>query len=223
MQVKTLKHRLAELGFPLLETEGAQDANLTLAEVAESRDLRLWEGFPVVLANSAERGLFDYHKLKPRLSRTADRERFVSLLAMALALYKALNLKFAWANKLYQLLPAQGKRQFAKFAAKLKGNGSFEVRHQVMSGERLKSVFNNYYGQSNQTGLSGLLSAGEELGLEYALSQVFSPKQKELFLKRLKREKLTKTENEYFSRAVRKKVRALANPQLHRLAQRLLE
>jgi hypothetical protein len=61
------------------------------------------------------------------------------------------------------------------------------------------------------------------LSLEYSLSQVFSPKQKELFLKKLKREKLTKTEKEYFSRAVKKKVLALANPELHRLSQKLLD
>jgi hypothetical protein len=36
-------------------------------------------------------------------------------------------------------------------------------------------------------------------------------------------EPMTKTEREYFSRTVRKKLRALANTDLHRLAQRLLE
>jgi hypothetical protein len=34
---------------------------------------------------------------------------------------------------------------------------------------------------------------------------------------------LTKTEKEYFSRAVKKKVVALANAELHRMAQQLLE
>ena len=63
----------------------------------------------------------------------------------------------------------------------------------------------------------------EELSLEYALSQVFSPKQKELFKKKLKGEPLTKTEREYYSRAVKKKVSALANPDLHRLAQKLMQ
>lgn len=67
-----------------------------------------------------------------------------------------------------------------------------------------------------------LLLAKQELGLEYALSQVFSPKQKDLFLKKLKGEKLTKTEKEYFSRIVKKKALALSNPELHLLAQKLL-
>jgi hypothetical protein len=61
------------------------------------------------------------------------------------------------------------------------------------------------------------------LSLEYALSQVFSPKQKELFRKKLDGLPLSKTEKEYYSRTVKKKVVALANAELHRLAQKLME
>ena len=62
-----------------------------------------------------------------------------------------------------------------------------------------------------------------EFSLEYALSQVFSPKQKELFGKKLEGLPLTKTEKEYYSRTVKKKVVALANDELHSLAKKLLE
>jgi hypothetical protein len=86
----------------------------------------------------------------------------------------------------------------------------------------LKTVFSNYHAQAVQ-GLGDLLQVKEELGLEYSLSQVFSPKQKDLFLKKLRGEKLTKTEKEYYSRVVKKKVLALANLELHRLARKLLE
>ncbi len=55
------------------------------------------------------------------------------------------------------------------------------------------------------------------------MSQVFSKKQKELFLKKLKGEKLAKTEREYYSRVVKKKVLALANSDLHKLAARLVK
>ena len=59
--------------------------------------------------------------------------------------------------------------------------------------------------------------------MEYALSQLFSPKQKELFKKKLEGTPLTKTEQEYYSRTVKKKVIALANPELHHLSRKLLE
>ena len=74
-----------------------------------------------------------------------------------------------------------------------------------MSVQRLKTTFSNYFWK-NQSGLNELLLVKEELGVEYALSQVFSPKQKELFLKKLKSEKLTKTEKEYFSRSVKRRL-----------------
>ena len=47
--------------------------------------------------------------------------------------------------------------------------------------------------------------------------------QKELFKKRLEGLPLTKTEQEYYSRSVKKKVVALANAELHGLARKLLE
>lgn len=222
MRSENLFQRLSMLGFPLFETEEAQDANATLADVVKSKDLRLWEGFPVVLANSAERGLFNYNMVKRYLKTPSDKSYLTSLMVMSLALYKVLSLKFSWADKFYKSLPADSKREFSSLMKKLKKNDELKVVHQVMSSQRLKSTFNNYFSQA-QSKLNDLLSVKEGLGLEYSLSQVFSPKQKELFLKKLKREKLSKTEKEYFSRTVKKKVLALANPELHRLSQRLLE
>ena len=107
------------------------------------------------------------------------------------------------------------------FVKKLKKNSDFKIVGHVMSSQRLKSTFNSYFSQG-QSRLNDLLSIKEQFDLEYSLSQVFSSKQKELFLKKLKGEKLTKTEKEYFSRVVKKKVVALANPELHRLSQKLL-
>jgi hypothetical protein len=222
MRNDNLLERLSALGYPLFKAKEDQNANLTLADVVKSKDSRFWEGFPVVLANSAERSLFDYDEVNWHLKKSVDKSDLTSLVLMSLALYRSLNLKFSWADKLYKSLSRDRKKEFNSFVEKLKDNEDFRVAGRVMSSQRLKSTFNNYFAQT-QSRLSDLLSEKEKLGLEYALSQVFSPKQKELFLKRLKRERLTKTEKEYFSRVVKKKVLALANPELHRLAQRLLE
>ncbi|MCJ7646823.1 hypothetical protein MUO65_08010 [bacterium] len=222
MTNKNLSKRLSSLGFPLFEAEEAQDVNATLADVVKSKDLRLWEGFPVVLSNSAERGMFNYDMVKGYLKKPVDKSYLVSLMVMSLALYKVLNLKFSWADKFYKSLQADRKKEFNSFLEKLKKDEDLVVASYVVSSQRLKSTFNNYFGQM-ESKLSDLLSIREEFGLEYSLSQVFSPKQKELFLKKLKGEKLTKTEKEYFSRVVKKKVLALANPELHRLSQKLLE
>lgn len=222
MKNDNLVKKVSALGFPLFETEDDQNANLTLAQVAKSRDLRLWEGFPVVLANSAEKELFNYDKVNYYLKKPFDKSYFTSLVALSLALYQFFNLKFSWVDKLYSSLSNKEKKEFGGFLDKLKNDNELRCAGQVMSTQRLKTVFSNYFKQA-QAKLEDFLSVKEELGFEYALSQVFSPKQKELFYKKLKREKLTKTEKEYFSRVVKKKVLALANSELHRLSQRLLE
>lgn len=222
MKNENLLRRLSKLGFPLFEPEEEQDANATLADVVRSKDLRLWEGFPVVLAGSAEKELFNYDMTKEYLKEPFEKLYLDSLVVVSLALYEALNLKFSWAERLYKSLSPNQEKEFGTFLEKLKRNEDLEVASQVMSSQRLKSVFNNYFAQA-QSKLSDLLSVKEEHSLEYSLSQVFSPKQKELFLKKLRREKLSKTEKEYFSRVVKKKVLALANPELHRLSRKLLE
>ena len=216
-----LSKRLSMLGFPLLEVEESQDANSTLVDVVKSKDLRLWEGFPVILANSMEKGLFNYDMAKRYLKNSFDKSYLDTLIIMSLALYEVLNLKFSWANKFYRSLQNNQKKKLHDFVKKLKKNRDFKVVGHVMSSQRLKSTFNSYFSQG-QSRLNDLLCIKEQFDLEYSLSQVFSSKQKELFLKKLKGEKLTKTEKEYFSRVVKKKVVALANPELHRLSQKLL-
>ncbi len=223
MGKENLLKRLASLGFPLLEAEKDEEVNSVLADLVESHDLRLWGGFPVVLANSAEKGLFDYGKAEEHLKSHSDKLDLGLLVLLSLALYKTLGLKFAWAEKLHVLFDNEDmKQQYEKYLAALKSNQDLAVQDGFMSSQRLKATFDNYFRQT-QAHLDDLLSVKEVMGVEYSLSQVFSPKQKELFLKKLRNEKLTKTEKEYFSRVVKKRVLALANPELHRLSQKLLQ
>ena len=222
MKDNSLLKRLGALGLPLFETEDAPDANLALADVVKSKDLRLWEGFPVLLAASAEKGSFDYTKTAAHLKKARDKSVLASLAAMSLALYGALNLKFNWTDTLARSLDAEHRKEMNEHFNLLKNGGALTVAGRSMSSQRLESVFNGYFKKTAQR-LNDFLSTGEELGLEYALSQVFPPKQKELFLKKLKGDVLTKTEKEHFSRVVKKKVLALANADLHRLSYKVLQ
>jgi hypothetical protein len=221
MKNKDLIKSFDALGFPLFEVEKHMDANRALADIVKSKDMRFWEGFPVVLANSAERGLFSYDGASILLKSYSEKSAFDSLIAMSLAIYDFFSLKFSWSKALLKGLPVAKQKESTEFMKQLKEKDNLDVSGKKMSSQRLKKVFENYFTQSRSR-LNELLSTKDELRLEYALSQVFSIKQKELFLKKLKREKLSKTEREYYSRAVKKKVLALANPELHNLAQRLL-
>ncbi len=214
MKNESLLKKVSALGYSLFEKEEGSDVNLTLAEVVKSRDLRLWEGFPLMLANAAKADSFDYKKAKAHLKKQAQKRCLDDLLALSLALYGALGLKFSWAGR----LPKDDKF-YGLFLEKLKKGKETKVCGVMLSLERLKNTFNNYF-KEEERGLSEFAAMKEDFSVEYALSQVFSPKQKELFFKKLKGEKLSKTEREYYSRAVKKKVMALANPELHRLAQK---
>lgn len=223
MKNDNLLKRLGALGFPLFGEEPGQNANLTLADMVRSKDLRLWEGFPVVLLHSSEVGIFDFNKVNGYLkNKPSDKANLLQLMLVSLALYKLFSLKLSWANSFYKSRSKEEKKVFNIYLSKLKADLDLSVAHYKLSSQRLKTIFNSYSKQS-ESRLKELLSVKDEFKLEYALSQVFSPKQKDLFMKKLKGDKLTKTEKEYFSRVVKKRVLALANPELHRLAQRLLE
>jgi hypothetical protein len=55
------------------------------------------------------------------------------------------------------------------------------------------------------------------------LRLLFAPKQEALILKRLNGEEFTKTEREYYSRVVKKKLRAITDHDLQQLASRLVD
>lgn len=219
---KQLLEKLNRLGFPLMETEEDFEANKTLAEVVESGETRYWEGFPVLLANAAKGGGFEYKAVAGLLKNEKARARLKELFLLSLALYRCNHLKFAWAEKFYTALSVNEKNRLKEFKDCLEHNHDFEVAGRRFSPQRVKDMFAHYF-KEEVLETKKMRSKHEELSLEYSLSQVFSPKQKELFFKRLNGEPFTKTEREYFSRAVKRKVLALANPELHRLAQKVLE
>lgn len=61
----------------------------------------------------------------------------------------------------------------------------------------------------------------ERKNIEDMLQVLFSPKQTELFLKKSQGLSFTKTEKEYFSRIIKKKVAVLADETIHQLAQKI--
>jgi len=213
---------LSLLGYQLLHTDEPQDVDLTIAEIIKSNDVRLWEGFPIVLANAQEKSLFDKDKVENNLDNEEQKKVFQELLVMSLALYKTLNLNFSWSKKLLSKMTNVEKNKINFIRNNLVSRKDFDLGGTKMSCERLLSTMNNYLSETQQK-YNDLVSRKSQLGLEYSLSQLLSPKQKELFFKKLRREKLTKTEKEYYSRVVKKKVIALANQDVNQLSQKLLE
>jgi hypothetical protein len=219
---KKFLENVNRLGFQLMEPRQDFDVNETLAEVVKSKDARLWEGFPVLLANTTQDGHFSYDQVRKNLTKKEDHENFQALFLLSLALFQNFHLSFLGTNQIKKRLSDRDVAQLKRLRNSLAQKREFTLSKKRFHSNRLKDVFNNYF-QRDAEKTKLLKEKYEELSLEYALSQLFSPKQKELFKRKLKGEPLNKTDREYFSRSVKKKVAALANPEVHRLAQRLME
>lgn len=212
MTKKTLEEQAAELGFSPGEKS---DPNGTLAEVVESGDLRYWEAFPVLLANAANSGRLDLQAVE-KLTAEGDRKYLRILIMVSLALYEALGARFPWRQRLGAGLPA---RLIAGFRARIEAGKELELGERRLGPAAMTANFRTAFKSAL---LKGALRAREDDGLEAALRTVFTARQRELVTKRLRRERFTKTEAEYFSRVVKKTLSALANDELHRLARRAL-
>jgi len=221
MDKNRLLKKVKELGYPMFEIEEPIDANSTLAEVVKSRDRRLWEGFPVMLANTLEKDLFNYTIVLKHLKTNKENNLLRKLVMMSLALYTFLELEFSFADRLYKSIYFDDTL-FRDFLNHFKNKRDLSNFNDGMSAERVTNTFKNYY-QRAEFDIKEVIDMQDEFEFEYAMSQIFSKKQKELFLKKLKREELTKTEREYYSRVVKKKVLALGNTDLHKLAVRLIK
>ena len=222
MNDTTLMGRLSRLGLPLMETSEEFDVNQTLAEVVKSRETRLWEGFPVLLANAARDLRFDYQRVCDNLTTDGEREDFQTLLLLSAALYESYHLSFFWMKQMQDKFSDQDKSRLKQVRNALAHDALFSLGGREFQPARLKGMFELYFEKDAEKNRQRK-DTYEELSLEYALSQLFSPKQKELFRKKLDGLPLTKTEKEYYSRAVKKKVVALANTELHRMARIVME
>ncbi|MDD2804156.1 MAG: hypothetical protein PHV33_01265 [Elusimicrobiales bacterium] len=211
---ENIAEKTAALGFKSAENS---DPSLTLAEVIESRELRYWEAFPVLLANAAQGGKFSLRAATGALPET-DRKYLKLLILVSLALYDSLGAKFTWRERLFGDLPA---RLVAGFRSKIEANSPLELGYFKLNPETLRANFRLAF-RSSAALIKGAARAREDEGLEAALREIFTPRQRELLLKKLRRERFTKTEAEYYSRVVKKKALAVANDELHRLARRVL-
>ena len=224
MKRKDLVFNLGRLGYSLVTPDvpevGEEQVVELLAELVDSKDLRLVEGFPVVLANCAQRGMnLEFTallaKYKPRSRKRQNLEKLL-LLSSDLLTQEGLDkpegleeVKKSFKDKYGDLLTNEVVTLGAKTS---------------LSTERLRNTLRRYSSTlktSRATRKREKDKQRRSFQLNYFLSTLFSPKQKELVLKKLNGEPLNKTEKEYFSRTVKKKLEALNNSEVRKVAKAL--
>jgi hypothetical protein len=224
MRREDLVFNLGRLGYSLVTPDvqevGEDQVVELLAELVNSKDLRLVEGFPVVLANCAQRGMnLDFTallaKYKPRSRKRQNLEKLL-LVSSDLLTQEGLDkpegleeVKKSFKDKYGDLLANEVVTLGAKTS---------------LSTERLRNTLRRYSSTLKASRSARKREKDKQrrsFQLNYFLSTLFSPKQKELVLKKLNGEPLNKTEKEYFSRTVKKKLEALNNSEVRKVAKAL--
>ena len=226
MKREELIEALGDFGYPLITPRKKKitvnQIMKILEELASSNDPRLIEGFPVVLAHCAQRGLIlniqtflSRHGTKSRKRRNLEKLFLISSHLLSQEELK----KPEGLDTIAESLEAKyGDLLLAEVLTLEKGVS--------LSTERLRNALRRY-----TTDLVGSKSVRRIekarqhrlFQLHLHLSTLYSPKQKELILKKLNGESFTKTEQEYYSRVVKKKFEALSNSEVRRIATTLMK
>jgi hypothetical protein len=192
---------------------------IILDALANSDDTEVVARFPAVLAICARRGLaLNSQALFSRYWETSPkRQNLEKLLLISEAIFDRQELK---APKNLDKIASSLK---AKYGDLLPG-GEFQLSSGMcISLEDLQNTLAVYTsGQSRSTVVEPKKSHLKSDSLDIYLDRLFSPKQKELVLKKRDAKSFTKTEREYYSRTVRKKLEAIASEKLVELARKLI-
>ena len=192
---------------------------IILDALANSDDTEVVARFPAVLAICARRGLaLNSQALFARYWETSPkRQNLEKLLLISAAIFDLQGLK---APKNLDKIAASLK---AKYGDLLPG-GEFQLSSGMcISIKDLQNTLEAYTsGKSQSLEVQTQKSRFKPDSLDIYLDRLFSPKQKELVLKKRDGEFFTKTEREYYSRIVRKKLEAIASENLVELARKLV-
>jgi hypothetical protein len=221
MNKEDLIFNLGRLGYALVrpETRKVKDYEVLelLDELAESEDPRLVEGFPVVLANCAQKDLkLNFRTLLSRQkSDSCKQQALEKLLLLSSTLLTQQGLDKP------KNLESLSKSLKAKYGDLLAGDVVDLGNKVSLSTERLRNTLKRYFADlstSKSTRDRAKNLQRRSFQLNYYLSTLFAPKQKELVLKKYHGESLNKTEQEYFSRKVKKKLEAMTNKEVMKVA-----
>ena len=220
-----LMEALSGYGYALMLPENKeaerQRAESILEALSVSEDPRLVEGFPVVLANCIikDMGFSLNSLLNDRFKyNDAKKTNMEKLVLVACRLLEEINypLPEDWQPHL-QLLTAQYGDLLSNETVSLDNGVS-------LSTERLRNAVKRYLHKTTVAESASSKQRENQLKsfkLQLYLSRLFPDKQKELVLKKYRGEPLNKTEREYYSRKVRKKLEAIADSEVRKVAQTL--
>ena len=229
MEKNQLLDQLAYHGYDLMRPQSAKPGEELLVELLQQNDVRLLEGFPVVLAHLLrEKETLEWEDKKWRPSNHVSKKtehRLVVMMALSHLLFELFGMENYSPRVLNLLARWLGAKKTAKFLEQFRGpflkSQPVPMDRLELSTERLKNNFRNYVVHREES--DEVPKKRRALELDLLLSELFTSRQKEVLKKRLEHKDLTKTEREYFYRVVKKRLKALASEELHQMARELVE
>ena len=204
-------------------------ATVILDALASSNDPALVVRFPVVLSICARNGVsLNSHALFSKYWESSPKKKNLEKLLLI-------------SGELFDLEGIESPPNLKKIVRSLKAKyGSLQSERllSLSSGMtiRIKDIQNTLKDYSVKIKNAAQESAGGTLDgelqtemlqrsseLNACLDRLFSPRQKDLVFKKLDGQAFTKTEREYYSRVVRKKLKAIANSQVGYIATKLTQ
>ena len=189
---------------------------MILDSLANSDDSSLVNRFPVVLAICARRGLdLNTQALFGKYWETSPKRQNLEKMSLASAhLLRLENIQLP--NNFNKMTESLNRIYTDMFSS-----GNFQLSNGMrVSLEEMHRTLQNYLaGVENLSGDAGVRAASTNpTQVNVLLDRLFSPKQKELVFKKLQDAFVTKTEREYYSRVVKKKLEAIADSGVREIA-----
>ena len=208
----------------LLKDSGQKKINenqilVILDALASADDVAVVARFPAILAICARRGLsLNSQSLFSRYWETSPkRQNLEKLLLISATIFKSQKLKPP--GNLDQIAASLKPKYGDLISA-----GEFQLSNgMIVSFKDLENSLASYLaGHMRPEVNQGHIQLSPSETLDIYLDRLFSPKQKELVLKKRDGHTFTKTEREYYSRVVRKKLEAIASEEVGRIAKNLM-
>ena len=122
----------------MFEPSEELDFNEILAEVVKNHDTRLWESFPVLLADAAESYQFAPEQVEQQLIGKKQKDFFHRLMLLSGSLFSLYHLSFPWWNKLKKDLSKEDKSMIKTWKNDLANNQTLKCNDVELDPERLK-------------------------------------------------------------------------------------
>lgn len=222
-----LIENLANYGYPLLQPLKSPPEEI-LQSLLEQDDFRFLEGFPVVFCDALKKKpvlKWERPEWYPNDFSKEAMRRFPYLLALSYLLLKTYPLRNCDPARAMNILLKfpDPKKILAQVRSAYLKSASVRAGKDEFSTQRFKETFQTYAVEKEQDKRDEELERQRSaLEFEMRVSEIFTPRQKMLLRKKHDKRPFTKTEREYFSRVLKKRLKALADPRLHDWARSLL-